>query len=134
MERGNTKHGPLRDEELAHETEPMLRGAPQRAHAEEWREVEPLDGADPVVARPEGARPKPTVRNIELRSELARTLTRDAFPADRDALTDRLADADASLDLVGRVAGLPAGHRFDDVHEVLEALGINSPETRPEQH
>jgi hypothetical protein len=134
MERGNTKHGPLHDEELAHETEPMLRGAPQRAHAEEWREAEPLDGADPVVARPEGTRPQPAGRDIELRSELARTLTRDAFPADGDALSDRLADADASPDLVGRVAGLPAGHQFDDVHEVLEALGINSPETRPEQH
>jgi hypothetical protein len=133
MERGNTKHGPLHDEEMAHETESMLRGAPQRAHAEEWREVEPLDGADPVVARPEGARPQPAGRDIELRSELARTLTRDAFPADRDALRGRLADADASSDLIARVADLPAGHQFGDVHEVLEALGINSPETRTEQ-
>jgi hypothetical protein len=133
MERGNTKHGPQHDDEMAHETEAMVRGAPQRAHAEEWREVEPLDGADPVAARPDGSRPRPAGRDIELRSELARLLTRDAFPADRDALRGRLADAGAPADLTDRVARLPGGRQFGDVHQVLEALGINSPETRPEQ-
>jgi hypothetical protein len=34
MERGNTKHGPVHDEEMAHETEGMVRGSPQPAHAE----------------------------------------------------------------------------------------------------
>jgi hypothetical protein len=134
MERGNAKHGPRQDEELTHETEPIVRGTPQRAHAEEWRETEPLDGADPVAARPEAASPRPGGRDIELRSELARLLTRDAFPADRDILRGRLADADAPPDLVGRVGQLPGGRQFGDVHQVLEALGINSPETRSEHH
>ena len=43
MERGNTKHGPLRDEELAHETEGMVRATPQPDHTEEWRQPEPVD-------------------------------------------------------------------------------------------
>ena len=104
MERGNTKHGPLHDEELAHETEGMVRGAPQRAHAEEWREVEPLDEAEPVAVRPDGAAPRPSGRDYDLRSELARILTRDVFPADRDTLTVLLTDSDAPQDLIDRVA------------------------------
>jgi hypothetical protein len=85
MERGNTKHGPTRDQEMAHD--------------------------------------------IELRSELARLLTRDLFPVARDALLARLEDAAASADLAERVAALPQGRRFATGHDVMVALGISSPET-----
>jgi hypothetical protein len=130
MERGNTKHGPIQDEQLAHETEGMVRGTPQRPHAEEWRETEPLDGADPEPFRPDGGEPRPSGRDVDLRSEFTRVMTRDMFPADRDALLSRLADADAPQDLVDRVSRLAAGHKFGSAHEVLEALGISSPEHR----
>ena len=130
MERGNTKHGPLHDEQMAHETEGMVRGAPQRTHAEEWREAEPLDGADPEPYRPDGAEPRPSGSDVALRNELARTLTRDMFPADRDALLERLTDADASGDLLDRVSQLTAGHKFAAAHDVFDALGISSPEHR----
>lgn len=113
---------------MAHEVEGMVRGAPQRPHVEQWRETEPLDGADPAADRAEI--PRSARRDLELRSELARLLTRDAFPADRDALSARLADADASEDLAGRVSELPATRSFASVHEVLEALGISSPESQ----
>jgi hypothetical protein len=69
---------------------------------------------------------------MELRNELARILTRDAFPVQRDDLRDQLEAADASPDLTDRVSTLPADGPFRDVHQVLEALGINSPETRDE--
>jgi hypothetical protein len=130
MERGNTKHGPIQDEQLAHEAEGMVRGTPQRPHAEEWREVEPLDGADPEPFRPDGGQPRPSGRDVDLRSELARVLTRDMFPADRDDLLGRLADADASPDLHDRVSQLASGIRFGSAHDVFAALGINSPEHR----
>ena len=39
MERGSTKHGPMLDDELKHETEGMMRSG-QPAHAEEFRETE----------------------------------------------------------------------------------------------
>jgi len=130
MERGNTKHGPLHDDEMAHETKGMVRGTPQRPHAEEWRETEPLDGADPEPFRPDGGEPRPSGSDLDLRSELARVLTRDMFPADRDALLGRLADAGASQDLVDRVSQLAAGHKFGTAHDVFEALGISSPEHR----
>ena len=132
MERGNTKHGPLQDDKLARETQGMVRGTPQRPHVEEWREVEPLDGADPTADRPDGAASGPAGRDIRQRNELARILTRADFPADRDELCDCLRVADASQDLTDRVSALPADRQFRDVHHVLEALGINSPETRDE--
>lgn len=124
MERGNTKHGPAQDEQMAHETEGMVRGSAQRGPTEEWRETEPVeDSFPPVVRRP----PDPDVRD---RSDLARVLTRDLFPASRGKLLHRLEDANTPPELAGRVARLPAGRSFGSAHEVFEALGISSPETR----
>jgi hypothetical protein len=57
-------------------------------------------------------------------------MTRDWFPADRDALLARLADRDADEDVTGLVARLSAGRQFGSAHDVLVALGLNSPETR----
>ena len=124
MERGNTKHGRVRDEELAHETEGIIRGGAQRGHMEDWRVPEPVDGAIPPVTRGE---PRP---EVEDRAELARIMTRDWFPANRDDLLRRLDDVDAAPGLIERVTGLAAGERFGGVHDVLAALGICSPETR----
>jgi hypothetical protein len=123
MERGNTKHGPAHDEQLAHETEAMVRGGAQRDHTEEWRESEPVEDSVPSPSR---RPPDPDVRD---RGELARVMTRDVFPATRETLLRRLADSDAPSDLAGRVATLAPGRRFGGVHEVLAALGIASPET-----
>lgn len=130
MERGNSKHGPAHDQEMAHETQGVVRGGAHRAHAEQWREPEPVDDAVPPVRRGDGANPQPSGRDYELRNELARVLTRDWFPADRDAVLDRLGDSDAPQDLTDAVAALPEGSRFDHPRDVLVALGINSPETR----
>ena len=135
MERGNTKHGQVHDQEMAHETQGMVRSAAHRAHGQEWRETEPVDEGISPVRRGDGANPRPSGRDYELRSELARVLTRDCFPADRDAVLGRLADSDAPEDLTERVAALPADARFAAPRDVLLRLGINSPETsgRPEQ-
>jgi hypothetical protein len=129
MERGSAKHGPLHDEQMARDTEALVRGTPQRPHAQQWRETEPID-VDPAADRPETR--TPMSRDRALRSELARSLTRDVFPADRDRLSGVLADAGASADLMDRLSRLPARHRFAGVHELLEALGISSLETRQE--
>lgn len=129
MERGNTKHGPVHDQQMAHETEGMVRGSAQRAHGEEWRETEPVEDAVPPLRRGHGANPRPEGRDIELRSEFARVMTKDRFPAGKDAIVARLTDTNAPQDLADRVAELPAGRRYGSPHEVMEALGINSPET-----
>jgi hypothetical protein len=130
MERESTKHGPVRDDELKHETEALRRGEPRRPHIEEWREVEPAEGI-PAAERRAPETDVREAREIALRSELARLLTRDEFPADRDALLARLDEADASAALVARVAGLDAGRSFASAHEVMVTLGINAPENRP---
>lgn len=131
MERGNTKHGPAHDQEMAHETQRMVRGVPKPAHAEEWREPEPVEDSFPPIRRGEDANQRPDSRDIELRTELARILTRDFFPASRNALLARLEDSDAPADLTERVAALPnSRHRFASRHDVLDALGLSSPETR----
>src|ERR1700761_6600051 len=100
MERGNTKHGPLRDDELAKDTEDMVRGDPQPGRVQEEREPEPLDDprelfeADTALTEEEA---------IELRSELARLLTRDEFPLTRSALLAILDAKDASPAPTARV-------------------------------
>jgi hypothetical protein len=100
------------------------RGRAQGGRAEEWRETEPVGNSVPSPAR------RPPDPGIEDRAELARVLTRDFFPAGKQALLVRLADSDAPQGLVDRVTRLEAGKRFGSVHEVLDALGICSPETR----
>ena len=130
MERGNTKHGPAHDQEMARETQGLVHGDAHRAHAEEWREPEPASEGFPPVRRGDGANPRPQGRDFELRNELARVLTRDSFPAGRDAVLARLRDSDAPQDLTERVSALPGDARFDTPRDVLVALGINSPETR----
>ena len=42
MERGSDKHAPRVDEELAHQVEPLERGAPVEPRVEEFREQEVL--------------------------------------------------------------------------------------------
>ena len=126
MERGSSKHGPVHDEAMLHESQGMVQGRPQRPHTEEWRETEPLDDALPPVDRGQEER-EPDVAD---RSEFARVMSRDVFPADRTALLRRLADTGAPPSLVDRVSRLPAGQVFASVHDVLETLGITSPETR----
>lgn len=127
MERGNTKHGPAHDDQLAHEAQAMTRGGAQRDHTEEWRESEPVEDSVPAPdRRPAG----PDETDTRDRSELARVMTRDVFPATRERLLRRLDDSDAPPELADRVRnGLTPGRRYGGVHEVLEALGIASPET-----
>jgi hypothetical protein len=129
MERGSTKHGPLHDEELAHETEAMVRGTPQPDHTEEWRESEPVDDPRELF---EGEAALSEENAIELRSELARLLTRDEFPVDGAGLLAILDDKDATPALVDLVRSrLPEGERYHHTRELLEALGLARVEEEP---
>jgi len=48
MERGNTKHGPRQDEQLAHEIEGMVRGG-RPSWVEPWRNPEPPADDEPEL-------------------------------------------------------------------------------------
>ena len=69
---------------------------------------------------------------IELRSELARLLTRDEFPVDRDGLLAILDDKGATPALVALVRRrLPDGKRYHSTRELLEAVGLAHVEEDP---
>ncbi len=129
MERGSTKHGPLHDEELQHETEAMVRGAPKPDHTAEWREAEPVDDPRELF---EGEDALSDEDAIELRSDLARLLTRDEFPVGREDLLAILDGKDATPALIALVReGLPERGRYHSTHELLEALGLAHLEEEP---
>lgn len=132
MERSSTTHGPRTDDQLAYEAEPLQRGTLQQPHAEERRAPEPAPEL-PGAGRSEVSGAAGSAADeVALRSEIARILTRDVFPTDRDDLLARLTDASTSVALIERTAQpLPDG-RFSTTDEVLVALGVNAPELRAE--
>ena len=95
MDQRSNKHGPRLDDELRHETESIVDGAPVEAHAEEFREQEPLD---------EQGRPGDP---IEARAELARRLEPSVFPAERDDLLASAERKHAPDWLLDALKGLP---------------------------
>ena len=122
MERGNTKHGAQRDDELARETEDLVRAEPQLSYTEEARETEPVDDPRELFEADDAALTEDEA--IELRSELARLLTRDEFPLARHTLLAILDAKDASPALVRRVSALPGRPHYQSTHELIEALGL----------
>jgi hypothetical protein len=112
MERGSSQHGPRVDDAMATDAESVTRGAPVDARADEGREQE----------GPEGS-PVPPTDALHERSELARHLRPQVFPADRDALVRVAADEQAPDSLLALLRVLPAGRTFENVEAVWEALG-----------
>ena len=90
MDRGNSKHGPHLDEQMAEEVRGYVQGgAPTRA--EEWKDPEPPGEDQPdILMDPDleraGTPPGMNPQDVEGRYELARYLRYTGFPADRDAL------------------------------------------------
>ena len=131
MAEQSSKHGPVRDEQMAHEVEGLVR-AGHRTHAEEWREAEYPGEDQPAgdqrirpddqVGHPRGMTPT----DVEARSELARYLSRDAFPGDRDRLVVVASEHGASDAVVTRLASLPPDETFANVQDVATALGIGA--------
>ena len=109
MER-SSKHGPRLDDAMASETESLQRGAPIESRVEEWREAEPVDTE---VPRDE----------IELRSELAKSLRTSAFPANRQVLEQVATDESAPGHIIDLLRRLPDGQTFDSPADVWRALG-----------
>ncbi|MBA0052198.1 DUF2795 domain-containing protein [Streptomyces sp. AJS327] len=127
MQRGSNRLSQQRDDEAKRELEGHLRsGHPTRA--EEWDDVEPGADDDPeLTERPVPPAGAPTLQESEdeaLRSDLARQLGgRHAFPSDREGLERTLRDRYAPDQMVGVVHELPSGHTYQNVQEVMAALG-----------
>jgi hypothetical protein len=126
-DRGNAKHGPSRDDAMAHDVEGYVR-ARRDTRAEEWRSAEPPAEESPATAaRPDGGRrgsapPGMTLSDVEERSELARWLGRAVFPADRDEVLDHLRHQNAPEHVVQRVGAAPDDTLYGSLGELWRAL------------
>lgn len=129
MERGNTKHGPRLDDEMAHEMRGQLQGSPAGSRAEEWHEPEPPGEDQPDATavpggeRPGGAPAPLTGEEVEARSRLGRYLPISVLPADRDALRQAAEQEEAPDDVLAELDRLPADRTFETVSQVWAALG-----------
>ncbi len=136
MERGNSKHGPRLDDQMAKEVDGHLQGSPAGSRAEQWHEPEPPGEDQPEPAAvPEGPRrggaPAPlTGEDVEERSELGRYLRRSVLPADRGRLREAAVELNAPDDVLDELARLPDDRQFATVSEVWAALGHHNEEHR----
>jgi hypothetical protein len=128
VERGSDKHSPLRDDQLKHETEGLVRGG-HGTHAEEWRDPEPSgeDQPDADLA-PTGTLHGGTpagmdAEDVDGRAELATFLGRDIYPAVRTQILELVTERQAPERVVDLVRRLPAGRQFHNVNEIWSAIG-----------
>lgn len=127
MERESTKHGPRIDEELAHETESMVRGAPVEARSRAERMQETPDEGE--AANADGRRPDVPMAStlseeeIDARSELARHLAGLDFPAERERLLAKAVSEEAPDEVIARLAMLPERVPYATVAQIWEATG-----------
>jgi hypothetical protein len=121
MQRGSDRLSRHRDDEMKHELQGLLRsGHPTRT--EEWHDPEPAAEDDPEVAAGP-VTPSRAPSSLEsVRLELARILSRGAFPANPPALSRALRRGHAPDALVEQVERLPRNERYGTVQQLAEAL------------
>jgi hypothetical protein len=128
MERGNAKHNPRLDDEMAHEVDGIVKGT-AGGRVEEFREAEPSgedqpeDSLVPEGDDGSGAPQGMTPEEVELRSRLGRYINRSALPADRDRLRGVAEGNEAPDDVLAEIDRLPSGVQFQTVSEAWAALG-----------
>ncbi|KLL10697.1 MULTISPECIES: DUF2795 domain-containing protein [Protofrankia] len=127
MQRGSTKHGPAKDDNLAQEVDGIVR-ARRDTRTEEWRSAEPPGEDQPQVAvipeRPasEAAASTDPTAAVEARSELARWFDRHDFPARAAQLAYVLRGRNAPEQLVERLAARPKREQYDSFGHLWRAL------------
>jgi hypothetical protein len=117
-------HGPAEDDAIKRQDRSEL-----QAHGDEWPDPELSDeGNSDATWAPEGrfaGSPQgEDLAAIDLRSDLARQLDRDAFPATRAQLLRTLEARDAGDRLVDLVSALPDGTKFASLSDLLRAAGL----------
>lgn len=127
MER-SSKHGPMLDEAMKHETESIVRST-RESHVEEWREAEPSGEDEPDVTplltggvepgTPDGMTPE----DVELRAEVARFLRPSVFPAVRTVLVQTAVDEDAPARIVELLNRLADGREYVNMQDVWASIG-----------
>jgi uncharacterized protein DUF2795 len=126
-DRGSSQHSPRVDDELAHETEDIVRST-HESRVEEWRMTEPPADGEPMPDT------MPYEDEIEFRSLLATSLRPSAFPCRRARLLGVAEEEFAPVRIVVALRALPAEQEFHNVEEVWEALGGRREERQHEEH
>lgn len=121
MQRGSDRLSVRKDDEMKHELQGLLRSG-HATRVEEWHDPEPAADDDPVVA----SGPVPSMGSVgpdyNLEVELARHLSRAAFPATPAELVPALEKKQAPARLIELMGELPAHRKFRTAHEVAAAL------------
>ncbi|MBC9728700.1 DUF2795 domain-containing protein [Streptomyces sp. TRM68367] len=121
MQRGSDRLNVHRDDEMKHELQGLLRsGHPTRS--EEWHDPEPAAEDDPEVARGPVTPSRGPTSMEAARLELARILSRGAFPAGPRDLARELRRHHAPDALVETTKRLPHRDRYRNVQELAVAL------------
>jgi len=126
MPEASDKHSPRLDEQLRHETEPLLGGAPDEGR-DEWRRQQAPGPGEPDLALPDRALPGDENRlpedELDRRARLAAALAPARFPATQAELTAVAEDEHLGADLLDPLRALPVGDSFQTVNDVWVALG-----------
>jgi hypothetical protein len=130
MERGSDKVSPRIDEQMAHETQGLVRSG-HSTHAEEWKDPEPPGEDQPQADRapdgalvgglPEGM----TAEDIEGRAELATYIGKECYPVVRAQVIDLVIENNAPERVVDLVKNLPSDRQFQNINEIWTAVGGN---------
>ncbi|GAA0652909.1 hypothetical protein GCM10009535_34130 [Streptomyces thermocarboxydovorans] len=121
MQRGSDRLSVHRDDEMKHELQGLLRsGHPTRT--EEWHDPEPSADDDPEVAFGPVTPGRAPTSLEAVRLELARFLSRGAFPAGPRELMRALDRRHAPDALVEALERLPRHARYANLQELAEAL------------
>lgn len=122
---GRDKTGPVRDDVIKKEMAGELRAA-RGTRVEEEGEGEGVGevvaGAPLVGGTPRGI----SAEGVEMRTEMARFLGRDAFPADRDGVVAALRANNADDWVVGAAERLPRGREYANMQSVSRELGYGA--------
>jgi hypothetical protein len=117
----SAQHGRRIDEELHHEVEGLVRGAPVETRAHEDLEPEPTDLLVTTSLGDHDADQQH--RELLERSEIARFLRPSAMPTDAWGLLEVARDEHAPDAVLAELGRLPSGVEFATMAEVWEALG-----------
>jgi hypothetical protein len=135
MDRGNSKHGRILDEQMRQEVRGIMQGAVD-PRVEEGRDPEYAGEDQPNVTwqgdgtRTGGAPIGMTPDEVEERSRLGRYIPRSKLPGTRDDFLVGASELQAPDDIIESLKQLPATETYATVSEIWAALGHTNEEVR----
>jgi hypothetical protein len=126
------------DDQRQREESGVVQGG-HSSRAEEWRdpqapaEGEPRVSWTPDVPEQPGTPVGMTNEDVQRRSEIARFLGKEVWPAGRDALVAKAEENGAPDGVLADLRGLPPEGEFANLQDVARSLGVGTEEAPGEQ-